>query len=50
MAYFMRYKGDDLITAFSKLKMKRPLIFDQHSAQMRNMLAYAESLKPSHSR
>jgi len=44
MAYFMRYKKLDAISAFSKLKLKRSIIFDKNSSQMRNMIAYKEYL------
>eukprot|EP00428_Durinskia_dybowskii_P066052 CAMPEP_0170366280 /NCGR_PEP_ID=MMETSP0117_2-20130122/6336_1 /TAXON_ID=400756 /ORGANISM="Durinskia baltica, Strain CSIRO CS-38" /LENGTH=173 /DNA_ID=CAMNT_0010620863 /DNA_START=234 /DNA_END=752 /DNA_ORIENTATION=+ len=45
MAYFMRYRGDDVATAFAKMKLARPVVFDQNSSQMKNMIAYAEYLK-----
>jgi protein-tyrosine phosphatase len=45
MAYFMRYRGDDVATAFAKMKIARPVVFDLKSSQMKNMTAYAEYLR-----
>lgn len=45
VAYFIKYKGDDAITAFSKLKMKRSMIFDQNSIQMKNLVIYADRVR-----
>jgi atypical dual specificity phosphatase len=45
MAYFMRYRGDDVATAFAKMKIARPVVFNHNSSQMKNMTAYAEYLR-----
>lgn len=45
MAYFMKYKGEDVHTALAKMRLKRPEVFGPNSSQMRNMIAYAEYLK-----
>lgn len=45
MAYFMRYRGDDVHTAYARMKTARSVVFDVKSSQMKNMIAYAEYLK-----
>lgn len=45
MAYFMKYRGDDVVTAHARLKVARPKVFDVNSHQMRNMVAYSEYLR-----
>ena len=46
MAYFIRYKKDAPETAFAKLKLRRPLIFDQKSAHMKHLIHFAEQSTP----
>jgi atypical dual specificity phosphatase len=50
MAYFMKYKGDDAITAHARLKIARPCVFSSKSSQMRTMVAYGEYLRSPNKR
>lgn len=45
MAYFMKYKGDDVVTAHARMKMARKEVFGTNSSQMKNMVAYSEYLR-----
>uniref|UniRef100_A0A7S3GZG3 Uncharacterized protein n=1 Tax=Spumella elongata TaxID=89044 RepID=A0A7S3GZG3_9STRA len=45
MAYFLKYKGEDVHTALAKMRINRPVVFGPNSNQMKNMIAYAEYLK-----
>ena len=44
MAYFIRYKRMDIHAAYRMLKSKRPVIFEESSPQMRNLIKYQEYL------
>lgn len=45
IAYFMKYRNEDVHTAYAKLKLKRPFVFGPESSQMKNMVAYGEYLR-----
>lgn len=45
-AYFFKYKNLDVVTAQAKLKARRSFVFNANSSQMRNMLRYAEAMRP----
>lgn len=45
-AYMFRYKNLDMVTIQAKMKIRRSVVFDAKSSQMRNLLSYAETLRP----
>lgn len=45
LAYFMKYRNEDVHTAYAKLKLKRPFVFGPASSQLKNMIAYGEYLR-----
>jgi atypical dual specificity phosphatase len=45
IAYLMKYRKEDVHTAYARVKMKRSFVFERTSSQMRNLIAYAEYLK-----
>jgi protein-tyrosine phosphatase len=48
LAYFLKFKQDDLATAHVVLKSKRAVVFTETSRQMQNMIEYNKRLHPSH--
>lgn len=45
IAYFMKYRNEDVHTAYAKLKLKRPFVFGPNSTQLKNLIAYGEYLR-----
>ncbi len=50
LAYFLKFKGEDVVALHKSLKGRRPVIFSDKSSQMKNMIHYEQQRNRSTNR